>query len=579
MSRLHWPRLGLRREILILLPLTVLLLVLVAGFTLFAYRSSIDLLTENRQQEVAARARQVSIDLSSGSWPTPAELRRAVPAAQSGAILDPDGRVVRSFGDLGTGEIFRVFDEDYLGVATAIGPSNDTGDMVIGLAPFEYQDQLYVLRLDIAALELARQRHGVRILTWVVLPVSVALAVLALLFLPHFLKPYDTLIEQVQRVSPGTPDEDDIGNLVSTVERALAALVKTPIDEVDDDISVLQRTLGANLESGLLLLDHEGRILTLNSVGAELLELEPVHQPGPFEVHFESHPTLLEIFSRAVKDAQGLPRQEIRIETSAGARTLGFTVHAIRRDDGTVRGHLALFVDLTENRREEEAQQIATRLEQLGELAAGIAHELRNSLATLRGYLTLIERHPEKESITDYLNEIRRESEHLQRVLEDFLTFAQPNSARVQELDLFEIARHAAADPAMTGFPVEIQTLGPGPWRFLGDPQLLERAFRNLLHNAARAERDLEKAGPILLTLRLVDDQFEVRIEDRGPGIPAEVQHRLFQPFVTTRSDGTGLGLSLAHRIVTLHRGRIRLEDRSEGGTSAILTFPVSASA
>lgn len=577
MSRLRWPRLGLRREILILLPVTLFLLVLVTGFTLFAYRSAIDLLTEDRQREVATLTRQIAAELASGSWPAPTELHRQVPNAQRIAILDSDGRPVRSFGNQGDGNQLGLLEQVPLSRAVAVGPDANTGDMVIGLAPLEYQGQGFVLRLDIPALELSRQRQGVRVLTWVVLPTSVALLVLAILFLPHFLRPYDTLVEQVQRVAPGTPDQDDVSNLVSTVERALAALAGAPEVTPEDDIAALQRALGASLESGLLLLDKVGRVLTLNSLGAELLELEPVEEPIPVDECLRSHPALLQMLSRAVEDAQGLPRQELRIHTSAGSRTLGFTVHALRRDDGGVRGHLALFVDLTESRREEEARQITTSLEQLAELAAGIAHELRNSLATLRGYLTLIERHPEEESITDYLQEIRRESDHLQRVLEDFLSFAQPDSARVEVVDLLDVARCAAADPAMAGFAVEIETLDPGPWRFQGDPQLLERALRNLLHNAARAEQDDGGSGPIRVTLRRPPDQVELWIEDRGPGLPEEVRKRLFQPFVTSQTDGAGLGLSLAHRIVTLHQGRIRLEDRTRGGTRVILTFPVGA--
>ena len=129
----------------------------------------------------------------------------------------------------------------------------------------------------------------------------------------------------------------------------------------------------------------------------------------------------------------------------------------------------------------------------------------------------------------------------------------------------------------MAGFPVEIETLDSGPWRFQGDPQLLERALRNLLHNAARAERDAGGSGPIRVSLERSADQVEVWIEDRGPGLPQEVRQRLFQPFVTSHSDGAGLGLSLAHRIVTLHQGRIRLEDRTGGGTRVILSFPVGA--
>ncbi len=575
MTRFHWPRLGLRREILILVPVTVFLLLLVTGFTLFAYRSAVQLLVEERRREVLGVGQQIAIDLSTAGLPTPTELRRQVPAASRIAIADEDGRIVRSFGEQGMGSPLAPLGTRDSNLPVVLGPDSEVGATILAFAPFRYQGQTYVVRIDVPARELARQHRSVQVLSWVVLPTSIALLMLTLVFLPHFLRPYDTLVEQVQRVAPGSNGQDEISMLVSTVDRALAALVDATEESPEDDIGALQRTLGASLESGLLLLDQQGRVLTLNRLGSELLEVAPLAEPVPLADCLGLHPQLLEMLSAAVSDARGLPRQELRLETSAGPRTLGFTVHVLRRDDGTPRGHLALFVDLTESHREAEARQLATSLEQLGELAAGVAHELRNSLATLRGYMTLIERHPEGESITDYLDEIRRESDHLQRVVEDFLSFAQPESARVEPVDLVSAARRAAADPSLASTPVEVDVEGKGSWTLQGDAQLLERALRNLLHNAARAEMDAQRSGPIRLHLMRTAETVDLAIDDRGPGVPEELRERLFQPFATGRSDGVGLGLSIAHRIVTLHGGRLELVDRDAGGTRALISFPL----
>jgi signal transduction histidine kinase len=204
-------------------------------------------------------------------------------------------------------------------------------------------------------------------------------------------------------------------------------------------------------------------------------------------------------------------------------------------------------------------------------MAGGVAHELRNGLATLRGYLTLIERRPDEDSIADFLSEIRGEADHLERVLQDFLTFARPGTVRVRDLELLPLLRRAAADPALEGIEVRVQ----GEEATLrGDPQLLERAVRNLLHNAAQAEREAGRRGPVEVAVARGEDGLEVAIEDRGPGLPEEIRTRLFHPFATGRRGGVGLGLALAHRIVVLHGGRIRLEDRPGGGTRAVLTFP-----
>jgi signal transduction histidine kinase len=256
---------------------------------------------------------------------------------------------------------------------------------------------------------------------------------------------------------------------------------------------------------------------------------------------------------------------------STEALTVGLTVHPLRRDDGEVRGLLVLFADLTEARRRAEEGRLAESLAQLGEMAGGVAHELRNGLATLRGYLTLIERRPDEDSIADFLSEIRGEADHLERVLQDFLSFARPGTARVQELSLVRLLQRAAADPALDGVAVRVA----GEDVVLrGDPQLLERAVRNLLHNAAQAEREAGRRGPVEVAVALEPEGVEIAIEDRGPGLPEEIRARLFHPFATGRRGGVGLGLALAHRIVVLHGGRIRLDDRPGGGTRALLSFP-----
>ena len=255
--------------------------------------------------------------------------------------------------------------------------------------------------------------------------------------------------------------------------------------------------------------------------------------------------------------------------------TLGLTVHPLRRDDGGIRGYLVLFADLTEVERQAEERRLAESLSRVGQLAAGVAHELRNSLASLRGYLTLIERNPQQESIADYLSEIRSEADHLQRVLEDFLSFARPGTVRLESVDVESLVRRAAADPVLGEVSVVIQKGSDKVSRLpllRGDAQLLERALRNLLHNAEQAQG--ESRSEITVRLEHDAEALQIVVEDRGRGIAPEMRQKLFVPFATSRAEGVGLGLALTHRIVDLHGGRIRLEDREGGGTRAVLTFP-----
>jgi signal transduction histidine kinase len=545
----QWRRLGLRREILILLPVALLLLVVLSSFTLFSFRNALSLLSAERQQEAARLARSAAERIAPGTTPSTEDLHRLVPTALGVALLDSEGRLLASAGDL--------------------PPS----DLLAGFAPLAGGR---TVRVDLPAGALAGQLRGLRILSAVVLSINGALVLLVVLFTRHLLAPYETLLERAKQMGGprGGPSagEGEVEFLLATFERALTELSKAERGP-EDDIAVIERTLSASLASGLLLLDREGAVLAVNAVGEALLGLASPVPGTPLAVALNGLPELAELLAGAVQQGGGLQRQECTLRVGEAVRTLGLTLHPLRRDDGAIRGYLILFADLTEVRRRAEETHLSESLARLGELAGGVAHELRNSLATLRGYLTLIERRPDEGSITDFLGEIRTEADHLQRVLEDFLSFARPGTARLQEIALLPLLERAAADPALDGFGVQVY--GPETGGHLrGDPQLLDRAIRNLLHNAVQAEREAGSTGPVEVRVQEQPEEIEISIEDRGPGVRPEIRERLFHPFVTGRPGGVGLGLALAQRVVVLHGGRIRLEDREGGGTRAVLSFP-----
>ncbi len=568
-------RLGLRREVLILLPVALFLLVLISTFTLFAFRQAISLLAEERRDEAARIAQRLAETVSEGALPPVEVLRLQAPQATRIALVDAGGLPVLEVGSFPSGDLLAPLADRELAEPLGLGPGEPETDFVVGLAPATWQGRRHFVRVDLGARRLAGQQRSLRVLSWVVLTIDLALTVLVLLFLRHLLTPYETMLERARQLGPhGGEGEDEATFLVSTFERALEALARPAEPPGEDDIAALERTLGPSLESGLLLLDRQGTVLALNRVGADLLGIEQPAPGTPLADALSVHSSVRDVIGEAVADGRTVQRRELEIESGGRVRTLGLTVHPLRRDDGSIRGSFVLFVDLTETRQRAEEEKLATSLVQVGELAAGVAHEMRNSLATLRGYLTLVERAPDEDSITDFISEIRRESDHLQRVLEDFLSFARPGTTRMEEIDLETVVRRAAADPALGGFEVRVEREEGIETEIKGDAQLLERAIRNLLHNAAEAERGIDRDGPLAARLGSSPDGLELAIEDRGPGLPAEIRERLFQPFASASAGGVGLGLALSRRIVDLHGGRLALEDRPEGGTRARLVFP-----
>lgn len=562
------PRLSLRREVLILLPAALIVLVVLSTFTLFSYRGSLNLLAADRREEAARMARAVAGQLSAdGPLPSGAELRPLAPGARSIAVVDADGVVL-----VHTGEEPPLVPPPG-NTPAGIGLDEALPGVVAGFAPLAAPGRW--VRVDLGAEILAGQRRALRILTVLVLGINGALVLLVLFFLSHLLAPYEMLLARAREVSGGRPDGDEVEFLLGAFEQALASLAGRDARSAEDDIAALERTLAPSLQSGLLLLDREGNVLALNAVGTGLLGVAPPAPGTPCTEALAEQPELCDLLMGAVTSGSAPSRAECEVRSGRGETlTVGLTVHPLRRADGGTRGYLVLFADLTEVRQRAEESRIAESLARLGEMAGGIAHELRNSLATLSGYLTLIERRPDEESVADYLSEIRHEADHLERVLDDFLSFARPGTVRMGELSLDRLLRRAAADPSLAGIEVRIEEDPAGEVTLRGDPQLLERVVRNLLHNAAQAEREAGRNGPVHAAVALRDDGAVLAIEDRGPGLPPEIRERLFHPFATGRRGGVGLGLALAHRIVILHGGRIRLEDRPGGGTRAELFFP-----
>lgn len=628
------PRIGLRREVVILLPVALFLLVLLSVFTLFAYRSGVSLLVEERRGEALLLAQRVAGEAAAGPVSSQ-DLRRLAPTARGIVVLDAAGRTVARSGDVPEGGVLAPLTALHREGTVpreprALGPGRDVGlgDAVAAFVPLAGPagavGEAGWARVDLRASALGVQRRGLRVLTWLVLGVDAALVVLVILFLGRLLAPWDTLLERARRAGETPPEaEDEVAFLVGTFERALEALARPPDPEKDSveggDIAVLQRALATSFESGVLLLDRRGGVLTVNPAGAQILEVEPLEveplEAGagagdagrPLSEALADHPALARLLAEAVTTGRGVRRREIGTTTPSGRRlALGLTVHPLRApapgdddrgggDAGGPAGFLVLFADLTEVRQRTEQARLAESLQQIGELAAGVAHELRNSLATLKGYLTLIERTERTErtvgggdrrAVTEYVDEVRRETDHLQRVLEDFLSFARPGTVRLERVDLHRVLARAAADPVLAGARVRLSAPAdspapPGAGRGLslsGDPQLLERAFRNLLHNAVQAAREAGSAtegGPeVEVAASATPEGLEVTVADRGPGIPEEVKERLFQPFASARPGGVGLGLALARRIVVLHGGTLELEDRPGGGSVARVRLP-----
>ena len=232
--------------------------------------------------------------------------------------------------------------------------------------------------------------------------------------------------------------------------------------------------------------------------------------------------------------------------------------------------------DLSSRADLEDRLREATALARLGEMAAVIAHEVRNPLAAVRGAIQVIGSRMKGESGDGLIiKEIIARLDALNNLIQDLLVFARPPQPKMVAGNLrmliAGVANLLKSDPAFE--QLEVALAGdPGPLPL--DPSLMTIVFQNLLINSAQA---MHGRGVITVTLSTTDGWHRVEVADQGPGIPAEIRSSLFRPFKTTKARGTGLGLATAKRLVELHSGRISVACPPGGGTCVTVDLPSPA--
>jgi two-component system sensor kinase FixL len=269
---------------------------------------------------------------------------------------------------------------------------------------------------------------------------------------------------------------------------------------------------------------------------------------------------------------------------------IGREVIGRRRDGSTFPMHLSvgemrvgseshftgILHDLTPRLELEARLREQTAMAHLGEMAAVIAHEVKNPLAAVRGAIQIIGgRLPSDSRDKPVITEIVSRIDALDALLKDLLLFARAPQPRMSLVDLNRLIRltttFLAKDPIFAGLEVRVE----GDVQAVqGDPELLRIVFQNLLINAAQA---VEGRGTLNVTVDGDDQTKTVRIADEGPGMSAEVRHNVFRPFFTTKARGTGLGLPTAKRLVELHGGSIAVESTAGAGTTVTVSLPAAS--
>lgn len=342
-------------------------------------------------------------------------------------------------------------------------------------------------------------------------------------------------------------------------------------------LRALHERIIESIRSGLITTDLEGRIFTFNSAAAEITGRTADEMKGRRIA--ELFPDSINAVDAALSGIHSLPtRFETDLKTPDGfAVHIGYSIAPLFSEEQETSGLIVTFQDLTEIRSMEESVRRKDRLAAVGRVAAGLAHEIRNPLGAMRGAIQVLDSNMPPDSVqANLMDIILKESDRLNKIITNFLSYARPKVGEVAELDLneairetFTLLRHS---PDLLESHNLESDLPNDPVFVHADGTQLKQVFWNLSRNAVQAMPD---GGTLTVSLENIpEDRIRIVFRDTGRGMPQRQVEQLFEPFSTSTTGGTGLGLSIVYQIIRDHNGTINVTSREGEGTSIAMIIP-----
>ncbi|MEA2564364.1 MAG: two-component system, NtrC family, sensor histidine kinase PilS [Acidobacteriota bacterium] len=348
------------------------------------------------------------------------------------------------------------------------------------------------------------------------------------------------------------------------------------------DLEVVHRDVIESISSGLITTDLEGVITSINQAGLSILErpLEelvgrPIRESGLFSPERWSELTAASESKRTLRAETEMERGGDTHDTR-DTRNIGFSISQLNDADGRHRGFIVIFQDFSRWRKLEGELRIKDRMAAVGELAAGLAHEIGNPLAAISGSVQMLSSAPNATPSQRKLIEILlKESQRLDRTIKGFLRFARPREGSLQP---FDIARLLAENCELLRNSAEVSELhriavklDPPSASVIADPDQVSQIFWNLARNSLRA---MPGGGTLTIVGKLTDEHYRMQVIDTGRGMTEEQRANLFHPFQSFFDGGTGIGMAIVYRIVQEHGGRLDVDSRPGGGTTITVELP-----
>ncbi len=345
------------------------------------------------------------------------------------------------------------------------------------------------------------------------------------------------------------------------------------------------------MRNGVLAINRSGHLVLINDEACRIFSLPPDRDylGDPYGDVFRHHPDVVRVLGGAFDMATLPNRAELRLKPTG--KVIGYTLSLIRDERDQAIGAALFFKDLTHVEQLEERERLRDRLAALGEMAATMAHEIKNPLAGIEVMAGLLRRQlTNKPDAQALVNDIISEAKMANAIVQEMLDFVRPVRLQLDRASIPDALTSAitmAAGKARRG-DIRVDLLLPDDLpKIQGDEHQLTQVFANLLINAYEA---LEGRGAVTLTARVVESNDDgallpdghnpvptiiVEVADTGPGVSTELTDKMFNPFFTTKPQGSGLGLAIVRKIVDAHEGRIDVRSGGTQGTCFRVILPI----
>lgn len=336
-------------------------------------------------------------------------------------------------------------------------------------------------------------------------------------------------------------------------------------------LRALHERIIESIRSGLITTDLEGTIFTFNTAASEITGYTPDQVKGtPLSKLMPGIRTTLADASLESSEVQSRYETDLRTPDGFVVR-IGYSVAQLFSAENEASGYIVTFQDLTEIRSMEESVRRKDRLAAVGRVGAGLAHEIRNPLGAMRGAIQVLESSMPPNSIqTDLMGIILRESDRLNSIITNFLSYAKPKVGNFSEIDLRDAIRETATlmrhSPDLKETHKITEHLPSHPLFVSADQTQIQQVFWNLTRNAIQA---MPEGGELSIVLEpTANDRARIIFTDTGEGMPPEQVEQLFEPFARSTTGGTGLGLSIVYQIIRDHSGTINVRSAEGEGTT-----------